>query len=102
MVFEFEYGWRRWRLSCRSKRRQGRDLHADRCSNMVDRSAVMAARTLRLVVVLLLFLTSATCGGAPTSPSRAEYIGTWVGSMRHPTAGVGGLTVMIDEGQDGV
>jgi hypothetical protein len=62
----------------------------------------MAARTLRLVVVLLLILSSATCGGVPTSPSRSEYIGTWVGSMTHPTAGVGALTVTIDEGGDGV
>jgi hypothetical protein len=55
-----------------------------------------------LVVVLLLFLASATCGGAPTSPSRAEYIGTWVGSITHPTAGMGALTVTIDEGRDGI
>ena len=62
----------------------------------------MAARTLRLGVVLLLFLALATCGGAPTSPSRAEYIGTWVGSITHPTAGVGALTVTIAEGRDGI
>ena len=56
----------------------------------------------RLVVTLLLSLALVTCGGAPTRPSRSDYLGTWVGSMTHPTAGVGTLSISIDEGRDGI
>jgi hypothetical protein len=70
---------------------------------MVDRSAEVGDRTLRLAVALLLCLALVTCGGVPASPSgpRREYIGTWVGSISHPTAGTGTLTVTIEEGRDG-
>ena len=56
----------------------------------------------RLVVTLLLSLALVACGGTPTRPSRSDYIGTWVGSMTHPTAGVGTLSISIDEGRDGI